>query len=157
MQSFLWIFFFIPAALGFSPVPKTKKTPSTQLYLERRDLLHAGLVAWAAMSDPVQAHSSTWVFEDRNEINYEPAQMRQDGKFDLNSAFVSDYKYLRGMFPHAAGKIASNGPYKKISDIYRIEGLTENDIKLFKKYERQFIVNPPGRAFYERINAREST
>ena len=53
--------------------------------------------------------------------------------------------------------IASHGPYAKVSDIYKIEGLTENDIKLFKKYEKEFIVNPPGRAFDERINAREST
>ena len=68
-----------------------------------------------------------------------------------------DYKYLPGMFPHAAGMIASHGPYVKVSDIYKIEGLTENDIKLFKKYEKEFIVNPPGRAFDERINAREST
>ncbi len=61
------------------------------------------------------------------------------------------------MFPHAAGKIASNGPYKKVSDIYSIPGLTQNDKELFKKYENMFTVNPPGRAFKERINARVST
>jgi photosystem II PsbU protein len=61
------------------------------------------------------------------------------------------------MYPHAAGKIASNGPYKKVSDIYKIEGLTKNDVTLFKKYEKLFTVHPPGRAFLERINARVST
>lgn len=91
------------------------------------------------------------------------------------------------MFPHAAGKIASNGPYEKVilstiqsffyfillssigiltqsscvskqvSDIYSIPGLTKNDKTLFKMYEDQFTVNPPGRAFKERINARVST
>lgn len=61
------------------------------------------------------------------------------------------------MFPHAAGKIASNGPYESVKDLYNIPGLTENDKKLFKKYEYAFTVNPPGRAFDERINARVST
>lgn len=28
------------------------------------------------------------------------------------------------MYPHSAGKIASNGPYKQVKDIYKIEGLT---------------------------------
>lgn len=68
-----------------------------------------------------------------------------------------DYKQLPGMFPHAAGKIASHGPYKKVQDIYKIPDLTSNDIALFKKYESEFAVNPPGRTFYERINARVST
>ena len=61
------------------------------------------------------------------------------------------------MFPHAAGKIASNGPYEAVSDIYKIPGLTANDKKLFKQYHKYFTVNPPGRAFDERINARVST
>jgi photosystem II PsbU protein len=68
-----------------------------------------------------------------------------------------DYKQLRGMFPHAAGKIASNGPYKSVKDIYRIEGLTDADKQLFRQYEKQFTTNPPGRTFGERINGRVST
>jgi photosystem II PsbU protein len=62
-----------------------------------------------------------------------------------------------GMFPHAAGKIASNGPYEKVKDIYKIEGLTKNDVAMFKKYESNFTANPPGRVFGERINGRVST
>ena len=61
------------------------------------------------------------------------------------------------MFPHAAGKIASNGPYVSVQDIYSIPGLTDHDKLLFKKYEHYFTANPPGRAFDERINARVST
>jgi len=57
-----------------------------------------------------------------------------------------------GMFPHAAGKIASNGPYSNVKEIYKIDGITDNDVKLFKKYEKYFTVLPPGRAFDERIN-----
>jgi hypothetical protein len=61
------------------------------------------------------------------------------------------------MYPHAAGLIAANGPYNQVSDIYKIEGLTENDKQLFRKYEKEFTVNPPGRMFDERINQRVST
>ena len=68
-----------------------------------------------------------------------------------------EYKNFPGMYPHAAGKIASNGPYDTVKDIYKIEGLTSNDVALFKKYDKNFTVNPPGRAFDERVNARVST
>ena len=85
------------------------------------------------------------------------AQQVQPGKFDINAALVTDYKVLRGMYPHAAGQIASNGPYKKIDDIFHIPTATDNDKKLFKQYRAQLTVLPPGRMFYERINARQST
>lgn len=88
---------------------------------------------------------------------HEPSQQATNGKFDLNSAFVGDYKVLRGMFPSAAGKIASHGPYKKVRDIYKIPGLTDHDLAMFKMYEKEFTVNAPGRSFNERINARVST
>lgn len=57
----------------------------------------------------------------------------------------------------AAGKIASHGPYKKVKDIYKIPGLNEHDLAMFKKYEKEFTVKIPGRTFDERINARVST
>jgi photosystem II PsbU protein len=62
-----------------------------------------------------------------------------------------------GMYPKAAGKIASHGPYTAVTDIYKIQGLTTHDKEMFQKYEKYFTVNPPGRAFKERINARVST
>jgi photosystem II PsbU protein len=61
------------------------------------------------------------------------------------------------MFPHAAGKLASSGPFTSVKEIYKIKGLTENDKRVFRKYESEFTVNPPGRQFGERINARVST
>jgi photosystem II PsbU protein len=68
-----------------------------------------------------------------------------------------DYKQFPGMFPHAAGLIASHGPYTSVKEIYKIDGITDNDKKLFKKYENEFTANPPGRSFSERINSRFST
>lgn len=62
------------------------------------------------------------------------------------------------MYPTAAGKIASNGPYNTVQDLYKIPGLTENDKKLFKKYEKEFTCLPASaRTFNERINSRVST
>ena len=46
---------------------------------------------------------------------------------------------------------------EQVKDIYKIPGLTSHDIEMFQKYEHTFTVNPPGRSFYERINARVST
>ena len=75
----------------------------------------------------------------------------------LHSCKKGDYKTMPGMFPHAAGKLASNGPYRKVKDIYKIEHLSDHEVNMFRKYENMFTVNPPGRAFDERINARVST
>jgi photosystem II PsbU protein len=74
-----------------------------------------------------------------------------------DSTKQGEYKQFPGMFPHAAGKIASNGPYASVRDIYSIKGITENDKRLFKMYEKEFTANPPGRSFSERINNRVST
>ena len=79
------------------------------------------------------------------------------GKIDVNNALVTDYKRLRGMYPHAAGLIASNGPYNSVNDLHKIVGVTDNDRALFDKYKGELIALPPGRQFYERINARQST
>ncbi len=53
------------------------------------------------------------------------------------------------MYPGAAGKIASHGPYT--------DGVTENNKKMFKKYLAELTVLPPGRMFDERINQRQFT
>ena len=45
----------------------------------------------------------------------------------------------------------------QVKDIYDIPGLTDHDKAMFKQYEKEFTVRPPGRTFDERINARVST
>ncbi len=139
---------------AFTPIQQTiSKTPATQLEMvSRRDAIFGVITASILFPETVHAFS-----QQLDDYAYEPQQQATSGKWDLNSAFVGDYKYFPGMFPTSAGKIASNGPYTKVSDIYKIPGLTDNDIKNFKKYEKYFTVNPPGRSFYERINNRVST
>ena len=70
-----------------------------------------------------------------------------------SGALITDYMNLPGMYPHAAGMIASHGPYKSVRDIYQIPNANDNDKKLFKQYASKFTVLPPSRAFLERINA----
>ena len=151
---------------------------------QRRDFLISSIVVLLATPAIANAKpASTFFYDDKIEFVKEESQMYTGGKLDLNSAFVvrqlfrlwwtiiihwdftndlsfihqGDYKIFPGMYPHAAGQIASHGPYASVKDIYNINGLTENDKKLFKKYEKEFIANPPGRSFNERVNSRVST
>jgi photosystem II PsbU protein len=181
----------------------TKEGTSLQAVSRRCAILHGAAAFLVAGSLPSFADITP--LEINNPIpddEYVPSQRVRGDKIDLNSAFVGDYKRLQGFFPHAAGMIASHGPYEKVrggrlrtfkfysivisvqtilsvfprnhviglhilssfhrkfqvSDIYKIEGLTATDKKLFKKYEDEFIVKPPNkRTFNERINARVST
>ena len=84
-------------------------------------------------------------------------QQATSSKLDINNAVVTDYKAMPGMYPHAAGLIASNGPYTRTSDIFKLPSANDRDKALFKKYLPELTVLPPGRGFYERINARQST
>jgi len=44
-----------------------------------------------------------------------------------------------------------------VKDIYKIPGLSSHDKEIFKQYEGELTVLPPGRMFDERINQRQST
>eukprot|EP00443_Scrippsiella_acuminata_P088434 CAMPEP_0115410628 /NCGR_PEP_ID=MMETSP0271-20121206/20617_1 /TAXON_ID=71861 /ORGANISM="Scrippsiella trochoidea, Strain CCMP3099" /LENGTH=161 /DNA_ID=CAMNT_0002834811 /DNA_START=93 /DNA_END=575 /DNA_ORIENTATION=+ len=46
-------------------------------------------------------------------------------KVDLNNANVQAYRQFPGMYPTAAGWIATHGPYKQVSDLYEIKGVPE--------------------------------
>jgi hypothetical protein len=45
-------------------------------------------------------------------------------KIDINNANVRVYVRFPGMYPTIAGKIVSHGPYKSVSELYSITGLT---------------------------------
>ncbi|CAM9388725.1 unnamed protein product [Choristocarpus tenellus] len=60
-------------------------------------------------------------------------------KIDLNNANVRSYIRLSGMYPSAAGKIVSNGPYSSVSDVYNIKGLTSEEKAAIKKWESRFV------------------
>lgn len=74
-------------------------------------------------------------------------------KIDVNNANVRAYIKLPGMYPNAAGKIVSNGPYASVSEIYNIKGLSDKEKAAIKKHESRFITLDP-QAMYtiDRIN-----
>merc|ERR1719277_1480079 len=74
-------------------------------------------------------------------------------KVDLNNANVQAYRQFPGMYPTAAGFIATHGPYQQVSDIYNIPNVPENVKAIFKKYEGNFVVLPANDAYFiDRIN-----
>lgn len=95
-------------------------------------------------------------FNDIRDEDVPPSQKAPSGKIDVNNAYVTDYMQFPGMYPRAAGLIASNGPYRTVKDLYDLEAATEQDKKMFQKYASNFVALPPGRMFVERINARQS-
>jgi len=74
-------------------------------------------------------------------------------KIDINNANVRVYAKLPGMYPGAAGKICSNGPYKSVSDLYNIKGISEAEKAAIKKYESRLIVLEPSAMYViDRLN-----
>jgi len=72
---------------------------------------------------------------------------------DVNNANVRVYLKMPGLYPNVAGKIASNGPYKSVGDLYNIKGLTGTEKDLIKKYESRFTVTAPSADYViDRIN-----
>jgi hypothetical protein len=56
-------------------------------------------------------------------------------KLDINNAAVADYMQLPGMYPTIGGKIANNGPYNSIQDVYKLKVLSKAEKAAIKKYE----------------------
>eukprot|EP00549_Striatella_unipunctata_P021150 CAMPEP_0118705134 /NCGR_PEP_ID=MMETSP0800-20121206/19679_1 /TAXON_ID=210618 ORGANISM="Striatella unipunctata, Strain CCMP2910" /NCGR_SAMPLE_ID=MMETSP0800 /ASSEMBLY_ACC=CAM_ASM_000638 /LENGTH=155 /DNA_ID=CAMNT_0006607215 /DNA_START=41 /DNA_END=508 /DNA_ORIENTATION=+ len=155
MKFIAFLLMIVPSWAWAPSMSKTARV-STKLEmsnLNRRELMGAALAGIVAL----QAQEAFAFSQQLDDYAVEPGQQATDGRIDVNGAFVGEYKQFPGFFPHAAGKIASNGPYTEVQDIYDIPGLTEHDVDMFKKYEDNLSVLPPGRLFNERINARVST
>ena len=74
-------------------------------------------------------------------------------KIDINNANVRVYVKLPGMYPGAAGKIASNGPYKSVSEVYSIKGMSEKEKAAIKKIESRLITLEPSPMYViDRLN-----
>jgi len=72
---------------------------------------------------------------------------------DVNNANVRVYLKMPGLYPTIAGKIASNGPYNSVGDIYNIKGLTGKEKEILKKYESRFVAKSPSADYViDRIN-----
>lgn len=63
-------------------------------------------------------------------------------KLDINNAAVADYMKFPGMYPTIGGKIANNGPYGSMKDVYKLKLLSKAEINKIKEYEKEFTATP---------------
>merc|ERR1719401_3418093 len=85
-----------------------------------------------------------------------PAMIDYDGvkylggsdQVDINNANVQAYRQFPGMYPTAAGAIATHGPYKEVSDVFNIPNLPPKVIEILKKYEKNLVCLPASPAYF---------
>ncbi|CAB9521736.1 12 kDa extrinsic protein, chloroplastic [Seminavis robusta] len=139
----LTIFAILASAVAAFVAPQAAQT-STALNAERREFISAaavaGLAAFAPAANAVR--------------DYEGIGYLGGGKVvDVNNANVRAYLKMPGLYPSVAGKIASNGPYKSVGDLYSIPGLSGAEKDLIKKYESRFTALAPSADYViDRIN-----
>ena len=76
----------------------------------------------------------------RAEIDYDGIKYLGGGdKVDLNNANIRAYLKIPGMYPTLASKIVTNGPFKTVSDVYNINGLSATEKDTLKKFEGRFV------------------
>ena len=116
---------------------------STALAAERREFLSAAVAAAAGLAVP----GAALAVRDYENVAY----LGGSDIIDVNNANVRAYLKLPGMYPTVAGKIASNGPYSSVSDIYKVLSDKEKDVA--KKYESRFTAQKPSADYViDRIN-----
>ena len=139
-------FFQSPHSTAAAFAPNAQPAAQTALNAEsdRRNFLGAA-AAFGAAAIPAVANAK---------VDYENVAYLGGGStVDLNNANVRAYLRLPGMYPAAAGKIVSNGPYKSVADVYSIPGLTAAEKDVIKKYESRFTTKEPAAEYViDRIN-----
>lgn len=126
-------------------VTPSVERPTTAVSAERRDFLAFAAGAAFVAAAPLTANAIR---------DYDNIGLLGGGEVvDINNANVRVYLKMPGLYPTVAGKIASNGPYKSVSEIYSIPGLTGAEKDLMKKYESRFTAQAPQADYViDRIN-----
>lgn len=132
------------SAAAFAPNAQPAAQTALNAESDRRAFLGAA-AAFGAAAIPAAANAK---------VDYENVAYLGGGSIvDLNNANVRAYLRLPGMYPAAAGKIVSHGPYKSVSDVYNIPGLTSAEKEVIKKYESRFTAKEPAAEYViDRIN-----
>lgn len=91
------------SSLAYTPTSKSRKA-----FLQTA-ITSALLAPQAVLISPPTAQAISPFIDDYEVVD---GQQATGGKIDLNSAYVTDYKQFRGLYPTIAGKLASHGPYK---------------------------------------------
>ena len=148
----LTLSFFHSLSLSFSHSAVAAFVPNqgaeraaTALNAERREVFGMAAAAVGMAFAPLAANAVR---------DYENVGYLGGGQIvDVNNANVRAYLKMPGLYPNVAGKIASNGPYKSVSDLYSIPGLTGAEKDLIKKYESRFTAKEPAADYViDRIN-----
>jgi photosystem II PsbU protein len=136
---------FTSSAVAAFVAPQQART-ATALNAERREFLSAAGIVAAGLAVGAPAANAV--------RDYEGIGYLGGGKIiDVNNANVRAYLKLPGLYPNVAGKIASNGPYKSVGDLYNIQGLSGYEKDLIKKYESRFTALTPQPDFViDRVN-----
>mmetsp|Transcript_19548 Transcript_19548/g.22377 ORF Transcript_19548/g.22377 Transcript_19548/m.22377 type:complete len:151 (+) Transcript_19548:93-545(+) len=127
--------------------PQEQRTPvATELAAGRREFMSAfGAAAAAGVLAPTAANA----IRDYENIKY----LGGGNVVDINNANIRVYLKMPGLYPGVAGKIASNGPYKTVGDVYNIPTLSNAEKEVIKKYESRFTAQPPSADYViDRIN-----
>ena len=134
----------VSSAAAFAPNAQPAAQTALNAEADRRAFLGAA-AAFGAAAIPAAANAV---------IDYENVAYLGGGSIiDLNNANVRAYLRLPGMYPNAAGKIVSHGPYKSVADVYNIPGLTSAEKDVIKKYESRFTTKAPTAEYViDRIN-----
>jgi photosystem II PsbU protein len=122
------------AVAAFAPSNQAQR-PATELAAERREFLSkaaafAGMAAFAAPALAVRDYEGLGYLGGSNIV-------------DINNANVRVFLKMPGLYPNLAGKIAANGPYKTVGEVYQIPGLSGAEKDLLKKYESRFTALTP--------------
>nr|AKR52923.1 photosystem II 12 kDa extrinsic protein [Polykrikos lebourae] len=107
---------------------------------KRRKQAASAALAAAISCAPVAANA----YVDFDGIKY----LGASDKVDVNNASVRAYRQFPGMYPKAAGFIATHGPYDAVQDIYKIPDLPDKVKELFQKYEGNLVCFPPNPAYF---------
>jgi photosystem II PsbU protein len=113
----------------------TRVAQSTELFAERRAFLSSAASAAFIAATPFVANA----VRDYENIAY----LGGSEIVDINNANVRVYLKMPGMYPTVAGKVAANGPYASVSDVFNIPGLTGAEKEILKKYESRFVAKKP--------------
>mmetsp|Transcript_351 Transcript_351/g.794 ORF Transcript_351/g.794 Transcript_351/m.794 type:complete len:151 (-) Transcript_351:349-801(-) len=136
----------VATAAAFVPQQAGPQTTALNAEAGRREFFGKAAGAAAAAFLPVAAANAV--------VDYENvAYLGGSSKVDINNANVRVYLKMPGMYPAAAGKIVSNGPYNSVSDIFNIPGLSSKEKEVMKKYESRFVALKPSADYViDRIN-----
>ena len=144
MFRFLFLATLTLQASAFAPCTQYKTKTSTALDMDRRTALTTGaafLVAGAlpAFADPVVVNRASAIPAD-NEIVKEQRQV--PNKLDVNNSPVGDYMKYPGLYPTIGGKIANNGPYKNVDEVFNLNLLSAAEKAKLKEYKSELVATP---------------